>query len=587
MFGDAYIRLRAQVGTALFSVIRLAQECDAPAEAIAELQELQEGLREPFLFVVLGDARAGKSSLLNALFGRDFTDAPKPTEQLTVYRHGADARDSEPASGAIERLRPHLFLRDFTLVDTPPLGLRAEITPELTPYFASADLLLFVFAAAQPDAAERTWTLLSRLDQRELKRAVFIADASGEGVLDAAAKRLRQVMLKRLGQACPIFPVDTRQTLAARIVGDTATLAASGIEKLEHYIDREVAEGRARRAPVDLARGRAREILKQISGVARDAVQSSIRDGKLLAGMHRLIDERKDQSLRQIGGILWSLSKTLEEAQKHGEEIFRAHLSLPGILRAGGAWRGHLEHTVEAPLRETVWKDIDAALEATEADQRGAWEQLETQRRRTMTECPQPQPPDFGVVRERLRDDLDTVLGRHALDAGTDRHLHALFFLAAVTMRVALFAVGVGLLVMGFAAVAEPSLLAKAVAGSALIAGLALIALFLWHRRLIEDYRRFSTTRREALVSEVEGHLREAIEHFGEDLADSLGPVQVACAARRRAHEPTLARAQQLDELLAKAKAVPVAEEAGAPPAAPDISLRPPAGSGYKTGSPP
>ena len=561
MFGDAYIRLRAQVGTALFSLVRLAQENHAAPETLAELQELQDGLREPFLFVALGDGRPGKSSLLNALFGRDFTDAPAATEKIIVYRHGAEARETELRPGVIERQHAHLFLRDFTLVDTPGIGLRSEITPELAPYVTAADLILFVFSAAQPDA-ERSWKLLARFEPSQLKRVVLIADASGSGTLEDAAKTLRQAMLKRPGVACPIFPIDTRAALAARIVGEPAALAASGIEKLEQYIDREVAEGLARRAPVDFARGRAREILKEISGVSREAVQSATRDGKLLAGMHELIEDRKDQSLRQMGGILWSLSKTLESAQKRGEEIFRPHLSLSGILKAGGAWRGHLEHTVETPLRETVLSEIDTTLAAIEAEQRLAWEQLETQRRRTIAECPRPQPPDFKVVRKNLRDDLGAVLSRHALDAGTDRHLHALFFLAGATMRVALFAIAVGALLTAFSAAAELPVFGRVLAGTAFIAGMTIIALFLWQWRILADFRRFATIRREALVIEVEEHLRGTIEAFSEDLSDALGPVQVACAARRRANEPMLARAQQLDELLAKARAVPVSPEA-------------------------
>ena len=67
------------------------------------------------------------------------------------------------------------------------------------------------------------------------------------------------------------MPIDTRAALAARIVGDPAALAATGIDKLwKPYLEREVADGISRRAPIDLARGRAREILKQISAVPRE-----------------------------------------------------------------------------------------------------------------------------------------------------------------------------------------------------------------------------------------------------------------------------------------------------------------------------
>jgi 50S ribosome-binding GTPase len=529
MFGDAYIRLRAQVGTALYSLVRLAQDCDAPAALVSELEELRGGLREPFLFVTLGDAESGKSSLLNALFGRDFTDAPARTEKITVYRHGTESRDEEFASGVVERQRPLLFLRDFTIVDTPAIGLRAEIGPPLASYVASADLLLVVFAAARPDA-DRTWTLLTRLNAMQLQRVIFVIDSSTGESLEEAAKNLRQIMLRRLGHPRPIFAVDTQRALAARIVGDRTSLAASGLGRLEEYIDRDVAEGLPRRAPLDLARVRAREILKEISGTSRDAVQSSARDVRLLRTMHQVIEERKDQSLRQMGGILWSLARTLEEAQTRGEASFRQHLSLVGLLRALQVWRSDLQANVEEKLRDTVWAEIDAALREIEKDRRSAWEQLEMERRRTMLEREQGQPPDFADLRERLRDDFDTVLGRHALDAGTDRHLHALFFLAAATLRVGLYSVAVAALVLGFTYFAEPSMFRTAVGGFVAISVATMAALALWQRRLLAEFRRFSTD--------------------------------------RRLHEPLFARAQQLDEILAKSKAPPeTSEPQESPPA--------------------
>lgn len=560
MFGDAYIRLRAQVGTALYSLVRLAEESDAPAASIAELEDLRAGLGEPFLFVALGEAEAGKSSLLNALFGRDFTDAPARTQKITVYRHGAESREEEFESGVLERRRPFLFLRDFTVVDTPAIALRAEIVPPLASYVAAADLLLFVFSAARPEA-DRTWTLLTRLNAHQLRRVVCVVDVSSGEVLEEAAKNLRQVMLKRLGKPRPILAMDTRRALAARIVGDRTAWSASGLGRLEEYIDREVAEGLARRAPLDLARVRGREILKEITGGARDAVQSSARDGRLLRAMHGTIGQRKEQSLRQMGGILWSLARTLEEAQERGEQAFRRHLTLLGLGRASGAWRMDLQRHVEDPLRAAVTAGIAEALPEIEADRRQTWEELERERRRTVGDSGQGQPPDFAALRERLRDDLDAVLERHGLDGDTDRRWHRHFFLAGGAVSVGAYALAVAALVMAWAWLAQPALLRAAAGGTALIGLCTVVALGFWQRRLLWDFRAFSTARREALLAGVDDRLRASIDHFAEDLGDSLGPIELACAARRRAHEPIAVRAQQLDALLAKSKAAPEAPE--------------------------
>ncbi len=557
MFGDAYIRLRAQAGTALFSLVRLAQEFDAPAEVLAEVRQLQDGLREPFLFVTLGDAKAGKSSLFNALFGRDFTDAPDSTREITVYRYAAESRDAEPAAGVAERWRPLNFLREFLLVDTPPLDLRAEVAPELAPFVAGADLLLFVFAAANIEA-DRAWRLLQRLDEQRLKRLVFVVDTRGESTPDMAAKQLRQTMLKHLSQPRPIFPIDTQRALAARIVGDEAGLPATGIDLLEEFIDREVAGGLTRMAPVNFARGRAREILQQLSAAPREAVQGAARDAGRLDALHHFIEERKDRSLRQMGGILWSLTQALEHAQKRGEETICDHFTLPALVRLGRGWRQALDTRVEIWLHDAIRLQIDDALEATGADHRAVWEELETQRRRAFPAAG-PTPPDFAVARDHLRAQLDAAIEVHALGEGFEQRMRALFFRAAVCMRVAVFSVGGSIVLVAFAAVARPSPFPQAFGGALLVLFLCGLALLLWQSRLLAEFRRFATVRRETFIGAVEDHLRAEIDHFAEDLADSLGPLEMECAARRRAHEPMLARAAQLDELFAKSDARPAA----------------------------
>src|SRR4051812_1601618 len=118
MIGDAYFQLRAQVGTALFSLLRLATEAGAGDGALSALRSAQSGMRESFLFLTLGPAGSGKSTLLNSLFEREFCGKAEPAaaEKTAVYQHGEEARDELRSAGLVVCHRPHIFLRDFTLV---------------------------------------------------------------------------------------------------------------------------------------------------------------------------------------------------------------------------------------------------------------------------------------------------------------------------------------------------------------------------------------------------------------------------------------------------------------------------------------
>ena len=121
MIGDDYFTIRAQLGTALFSLQTLAGDLDSPPETISTLHQLQQSLREPFLFVVVGEVKAGKSSLLNAIFGREFckVDVLPATDRIYVFKYGEEERTVHVSDRLAECYRNAGFLRDFNIVDTP------------------------------------------------------------------------------------------------------------------------------------------------------------------------------------------------------------------------------------------------------------------------------------------------------------------------------------------------------------------------------------------------------------------------------------------------------------------------------------
>jgi predicted GTPase len=89
MVVEKYLKLRSQLGTALKSLVMLAHDIGAPEETLRNLENLVANLNQPFLFVVVGEVKAGKSSLLNALFGRDFckVDVLPATDRIYIFKY--------------------------------------------------------------------------------------------------------------------------------------------------------------------------------------------------------------------------------------------------------------------------------------------------------------------------------------------------------------------------------------------------------------------------------------------------------------------------------------------------------------------
>ena len=197
----------------------LANDSHAAPERLQTLQDLQTGLKEPFLFVVAGEVKAGKSSLLNASSARDFcrVDVLPATDRVNVFKYGEQARDVPVSPSLIERYQPVNFLRDFNIVDTPGTNTIVADHQTITEQFVpQADLIVFVFSVVNPWGAS-AWQFLELLQKRWLKNVIFVLqqqmDLRDETEVQAVIQHLRQTAMTRFGQSFPIFPVSAKESL--------------------------------------------------------------------------------------------------------------------------------------------------------------------------------------------------------------------------------------------------------------------------------------------------------------------------------------------------------------------------------------
>ena len=92
MIADRYLQLKGELESGLAGLIKLSSEMRRPSEELDTLQALLRDISEPLLFVVVGEVKSGKSSLLNALFGDEFArvDVLPATDRVYIFRYGPD-----------------------------------------------------------------------------------------------------------------------------------------------------------------------------------------------------------------------------------------------------------------------------------------------------------------------------------------------------------------------------------------------------------------------------------------------------------------------------------------------------------------
>lgn len=270
MFGEDYFKTRKRLTDVVLRVLELAERTGAEKEALLE-NDITKGLSNPFLFVVCGEVNAGKSTLLNGLFGEDVcrTNVLPETDRVQWYRYGEKDHDKEITPILEERFRPVDFLMDFNLVDTPGTNSVVKGHQSITDRFLPvSDLIFWVFPASNPWGAS-TWDFISKQEEEMIEKSIFIiqqADLRDEKDLDVIVGHMRDLSEKRIGKALPVYPVSGKLALQAKKESPfgEAMWRESGYPALEKYISEIVTKSPARREVLGKVRDAAGDVLRSI-----------------------------------------------------------------------------------------------------------------------------------------------------------------------------------------------------------------------------------------------------------------------------------------------------------------------------------
>lgn len=152
---------------------------DIKNEPLAEtVLDIRGKLNEPFLFVIAGEVKAGKSSFVNALLEteRDICKvAPDPcTDTIQQIMHGEKEEIIEVNEHLKKIKLPVEILEQISIVDTPGTNSIADHHQEITERFVPhSDLIVFVFEAKNP-YRQSAWDFFGFIADEWRKKVIFI-----------------------------------------------------------------------------------------------------------------------------------------------------------------------------------------------------------------------------------------------------------------------------------------------------------------------------------------------------------------------------------------------------------------------------
>src|SRR5450759_3863110 len=202
------------------------------AEERRRVEDLLATLDDLFTIVIVGEFNAGKSSIINTLFGAKLrVEGPIPVDdRISLLRFGETQSLKQISDFVVEQFYPVDFLRNITLVDTPGTNSIVARHQEITEdYIPRADLVLFVTSIDRPlSESERKFLEYIREWGKKIVFVINKVDTKDDAEIAQVLDYLKTNVRTIFGFDPVIYPVSAK--------------TRSGFDALENYIFKVLSE---------------------------------------------------------------------------------------------------------------------------------------------------------------------------------------------------------------------------------------------------------------------------------------------------------------------------------------------------------
>jgi len=564
--GDAYFDTRARLGSAIYGLSKLVEDIELDHVQYLLLQSLLSSLKEPFLFVVVGEVNAGKSTLLNAIFGQEFceTAALPMTSEICLFKYGTYEKDIAITDTLTELYRPNTFLKDFNIVDTPGTNSIMEHHQEITERFIPmADLVIFTFSVVNPWGAS-AWSLLGKIHQQWYKNIIFVlqqCDLREADEIEAIIEHMKVTSKQRLGNLFPIFAVSGKKAFLSKTTAlDKERLwRDSRFEFLESHVASVVDSPRIREQKLGNASRSARVILRQAQEKLDAGARILKADEELISGLGTEVSAQRTRTLERTGALRRLIDSEYMAHSMLATRRLQDHLAFASQERDGSP--DLIEKTILSSLSDVARREAEAAALAISEDLQELWRRLADNmqehfnfRLRVGTESGEPEwTPQREHLRTRLLSTLEREISKLKLSELLNRRLAS----RRSTLG-AFIAAGIGAIATAAGLIHFHVIPATLHGTAGLGAGIAVVLLAiignLYARRssraLVELLAEHFDAERDQLNAAVKEELTREVNGFFDDFIHLFDPLHRLCDEHRLRYQPQITELHRLADAL-------------------------------------
>ena len=336
------------------------------------VSDLRNRIHEPFMFVIVGEVKAGKSSFINALLETDkevCKVAPDPcTDTIQQILYGEEESTIVVNEHLKKILLPVEILKEIAIVDTPGTNTISDHHQEITERFIpGSDLIVFVFEAKNP-YRQSAWEFFDYIHGDWRKKIIFILqqkDLMNNSDLATNIEGVRKQAVKKGIEQPNVFAVSAKMEIEKT--------PNSGFLPVRQYIAQNITGGKAPILKLTNNISTSRNVGERIhKGLQLRSAQLEA-DQRFREDIRETLNEQEVRSNNQIDILVENLiaaynritSETREEL-KNGLGFFslvrRTFSSMFGKKNSLEQWLADLSTNMERDLNDAMHEKVQSGV---------------------------------------------------------------------------------------------------------------------------------------------------------------------------------------------------------------------------------